>query len=115
MGDGVLHCLEELSQPQLYMKSIVILERAVCSLKAVVGGGVTILKALKPIPKVRIYPSFLEILNYPPQLLRTTIVGFAEGSRIFELHWTSGKLQDKEVPPKSIPLIHVCHPQQLFV
>ena len=94
MRDGFLHFSEELSQPQLHMHGIVILERAICSLKAVVGGGETILKALVPIPKVRIYPGFLDIFNYPPQLLSMTVVGFEEGPRIFELRWTCGKLKD---------------------
>ena len=92
MGDGFLHFFEELSQPQLYMQSIVILEREVHSLKAIVGGRGTILKALKPIPKVRIYPSLLDVFNYFPQLLNTTVVGLEEGPCIFELHWTCTKL-----------------------
>ena len=103
MGDGFLHFFEELSQPQLYMQSIVILERAVRSLKAVVGGGETILKTLKPIPKVRIYPGLLDIFNYFPQLLSMAVVVLEEGPCIFELCWTCGKLQDKEVPPESVP------------
>ena len=107
MGDGFLHSFEELSQPQLYMQSIVILERAVRSLKAVVGGGETILKTLKPIPKVRIYLGLLDIFNYSPQLLSTAVVVLEEGPCIFKLHWTCGKLQDKEVPPESVPLVHV--------
>ena len=67
------------------MHGIATLERAIRPLKAVFGGGETILKALVPIPKVRIYPGFLDIFNYPPQLLSMTIVGFEEGPRIFEL------------------------------
>ena len=106
---------EESSQPQIYMQSIAILERAVRFLKAVVGGGKTILKALEPIPKVRIYLGLLDILNYSPQLLSTAIVSLEESPCIFELCWTCGKLQDKEVPPKSIPYIHVAHPQQFFI
>ena len=111
IGNGLFYLFEELSQPRLYISSVVILERGVRSLKVIVGGGKTILKALKPIPKVRIYPNFLDILNYPVQLWRTTIVGFEEGPHIFELHLTSDKLHNKEVSAKYIHVIHVGHPQ----
>ena len=37
MADRFLHFLEELRQAQLHMHGAIILEKAVCSLKAIIG------------------------------------------------------------------------------
>ena len=92
MVDRFLHFFEELRQPQLHVQCVIILERAVCSLKAIICRGEPNLEPLKPIPKLRIYLGFLDIFHHYCQLPIESVVGLAEALHIPELPWGCCKL-----------------------